>query len=327
VAAAPALEAPVRSGLSLATFGLVCMSLLYATAAPAAKVVLVVGGLGGEAQFDQRFAAWSDQIARASATATGDRARVHRLAGEAARREAIEQKFAGFAAELRTGDEFVLVLLGHGSYDGNEYRLNIPGRDITGSEFAVLLDRLPATAPQLVVNATSASGAVAERWARPHRIVITATRSSGERNATRFGRYWAEALGSEEADRDKDGAITALEAYEFANHRVIDAFKTDAAIVTEHARISGSDPARFIVARLGDDAQFAGDPQLMALRGEQLAIEQRLVALRGQKAQLSEDDYYARLEPVLVEMARLGTRIDARLAVLGAGKGGDRATP
>jgi hypothetical protein len=176
--------------------------------------------------------------------------------------------------------------------------------------------------PQLVVNATSTSGAIAERWAKPHRVVITATRSGGERNATRFGGFWAESLISEEADRDKDGSITAQEAYDYTTRKVADSFKSDAAILTERAKLTGKEPARFVVGRYGSAALFANDAQLLAMRGEQGQVELKLGELRARKAELPEDDYYNQLEPVLVELARIGERIDARLTALGMDMGG-----
>jgi hypothetical protein len=311
MAVAAALEAAVIRHL-------VGMALLCAaTPSLAALHVVVVAGLGGEAQFDERFAQWGEQVARGSATAAGSEDRVHYLAGAEARRDIIGARLREVAASLSPGDQFALVLLGHGSFDGSEYRFNIPGPDITSSEIATLLDRIPATVGQLVVNATSASGAVVERWQRPHRIVVTATRSGGERVATRFGGFWAEALGSDEADLNKDGSISTQEAFEFANRRVEDAYKADAAIATEHARLVGANAANFVVARRGEEALFAGDRALAALQGEQDGVERRIDALRAQKAQLDEADYYARLEPMLVDMARIGARIDVRLVQLG----------
>lgn len=324
MAAAAALEEIVRRARLWSC--LLCLPLaLYGVSAAAATRVIVVSGLGGDPQFEKRFEEWSARTAEYAATAAGSRGSVTRLAGDAARAAAIEAALRDAASQLDAGDTFVLVLFGHGSFDGNDYRFNIPGPDVTGTQLAAWLDRIPSTVPQLVVNATSASGAIAERWARPQRIVITATRSAGERNATRFGAFWAEALGSEEADRDKDGNITAQEAYDFANRRVEDAFKADAAIATEHSRLSGNEPGRFVVARLGDAAKFGSDRELIALREQQLAVEERLDAVRAQKAQLPEDQYYTQLEPVLVDMARLGARIDARLAALGSGTGGANA--
>ncbi len=293
----------------------------FASAAQAATRVLIVGGLGGEPQFEERFKDWSARIARASATATGDAAQVEQLIGNAARREAITAKLRAAAGDLQDGDQFILVLVGHASYDGNEYRFNIPGPDLTGAEMLALLNRLPITAPQLVVNATSTSGAIAENWTKPHRVVVTATRSGGERNATRFAGFWAEALASAEADRDKDNAITAQEAFEFANRKVADSFKSDAAIATEHARISGSQPERIVVARLGSAAEYSNDQALTQLRVQSTQIESRLVALKAQKATLSEDEYLNQIEPVLLELARVGVQTDERLNALGASTG------
>jgi hypothetical protein len=304
--------------------GLLCIALAACgpVIAQGATQALVVSGLGGEPAFDERFTDWSQRVAVASATATGDPALVHRLSGNEARREAIEQRLKQAAGELKAGDQFVMVLLGHGSFDGTEYRLNIPGPDITGSQLLALLDRIPPAVTQLVVVATSTSGAVAERWSKPHRIVITATRSGGERNATRFGGFWADALASDEADRDKDGSLTAQEAYDFAVRKVGDAYKADAAVATEHAKLVGTEPSRFVVARLGPAALFASDAQLIAMRQQQEGIERRLAEVRALKGQLSQDQYYDRLEPVMVELARLGQQVDARLAVLGATNAG-----
>ena len=295
--------------------------------AQAATQVLVVAGLGGEPQYEERFVQWSEQVAKASLTATGSEQNVVRLSGESAKRDAILQRLATMTRGLGDGDEFVLVLIGHGTFDGNEYRLNIPGPDITGTELMAQLDRIPNTVPQLIVNTTSTSGAVGDKWTRPHRVVVTATRSGGERNATRFAGYWAEALTSEAADVDKDGSVTAKEAYDFANRRVEDAFKSDAAIVTEHARLTGKDPGRFVVARLGAAALFANDAELIALRRQQGGFERQLAQIKPLKTQLPPDEYYNRIEPVLIEMAKLGEKMDARLTALGAPAGGGSATP
>ena len=96
------------------------------------------------------------------------------------------------------------MLVGHGSYDGEAYKLNLPGPDIDGDEFAKLLAAVPARS-QLVVNTTSASGAVLEKWAAEGRTLITATRSGFERNATRFAQHFAAALAAGSADINKNG--------------------------------------------------------------------------------------------------------------------------
>ena len=252
---------------------------------------------------------------------------MQRLTGDAARAPAIDKAFRELAAQLRAGDQAIVMIVGHGSHDGSDYRLNLPGPDLTAKQIGALLDALPAIVPQLVVNATSASGGVVEAWQRPHRAVVAATRSAGERNATRFAGFWADALATDGADRDKDGAVTAAEAFDYANRQVADSFKSDASIATEHARSGGADLARFVVARLGSAAMFSNDPQLVALRAEETGLASRLAELKGRKASLPPDRYYETIEPVLVDMARLGRRIDARLAALGLPAGANDAKP
>lgn len=316
--AAASLEAPVKLRLLGMLVG-IC------TALPAGAVtqVLVVQGMGGEPQYEERFHEWSQAVARTSLSVAGDEARVRLLAGNEARRDRITAALRAAAGALEEGDHFVMVLLGHGSYDGTEYRFMIPGDDITGSDLVGLLNGFKKGVTQLIVPATSTSGALVDKLAGPQRVVIAATKTGGERQATRFGGFWAEALGSSDADKDKDGNLTAQEAFDFANRKVAESFKSDAAIVTEHARIAGSDPSRFVVARLGAAALFANDKELAALRAEQDGIELRIDAVRAQKSELASDDYYNRLEPVLLDMARLGQRIDARLAQLGVKEGAD----
>ena len=132
--------------------------------------------------------------------------------------------------------------------------------DITGSELAQLFDKFAAE-QQLIVNATSASGATIDLWKRPERIVITATKSGGERTATRFAQFWAQAVTGDGADVNKDEVVTAEEAYDFANRQVAESFKSDVALATEHARMAADENATFLVARISGSAVCAQIPK------------------------------------------------------------------
>jgi hypothetical protein len=277
--------------------------------------VFVVSGLGGEPEYEQRFEEQAEAIAQAASRAGAAQDSVVLLTGERARRESVMRELKAFVGKAQKDDQAVVVFIGHGSFDGDDYRLNVPGPDVTGREIASLLDKLPS-GQQLVVNATSSSGAVAEVWKRPNRIVITATKSGGERNATRFAQYWVEALTSPEADRDKNETVTAEEAYDFAARKVADTFKSDAALATEHSRIEGGAPARFVVARLGNAPVLPSDAALAAMLKEQTGIEQQIDALKGRKASLPVERYYDELEKVLISLAQLDRRIDERKATL-----------
>lgn len=290
-------------------------SLLIAAPALAATHALIVAGLGGEQQYEQRFRNQAKALAEATEKLAGDKSRVTVLLGERAQRDNVRKELRALAARTKRDDQVLIVLIGHGSYDGEEYRFNLPGPDITGSELAALFDQLPAR-DQLIVNSTSASGAAIDRWKRDNRIVISATKSGGERTATRFAQYWLEAVTTKAADTNRDDVVTAAEAFEFANRRVADSFKADAALATEHARIEGRGAERIAVARFGNAVLATSDSILSALYTERAGIERDLEALKQRKFSLETDAYYDELESVLARLATLQQKIDARQATL-----------
>mgnify|MGYP001031231575 CR=1 FL=1 len=299
---------------------LAMLAALATSPAHAQLHAFIVSGLGGEPHYEQRFVEQAKKIAQAATALAGDPSRVVVLTGERARRDTLERELRAFADRVRPQDQVIVVMIGHGTFDGTDYRFNLPGPDMTGRELAALLDSLPAQ-QQLIVNTTSSSGAVIEQWKRPGRTLITATRSGGERNATRFAEFWVQALSSPEADRDKDDVVTAAEAFEFASRKVADAFKADAALATEHARMEGDRTGRFLVARLGRaDAVGTADAELASLLQEQESIERQLEALRSRKQTLETEAYYDELEKVLVALARVDRRIDDRRAALGGAR-------
>jgi hypothetical protein len=273
-----------------------------------------VAGLGGEPEYEQRFREQAAAIADAARKAAGEQGHVVVLTGEQARRDSLRREFQEFAGKIKAADSVTVVLIGHGTYDGEEYRFNVPGVDITGSELEQLFDRLPAK-QQLIVNATSSSGATIELWQRPERVVITATKSGGERTATRFAQYWLQAISSDAADLNKDEVVTAAEAFDYTNRQVAASYKSDVSLATEHARIAGEETAAFTVARIGSSAGSSADPEVTALLAQRGQIEQDLDGVKGRKTSLSEDQYYDELEGVLVRLAQLQRQIDAKRAV------------
>jgi hypothetical protein len=290
----------------------------FAVPASAATYTFVVAGLGGEPSYEQRFRESAAAVASAAERAAGSTQNVISLSGDEARAEAVKRELKKLASRMNANDSAVVVLIGHGTYDGENYRFNLPGPDLTDSELARLFDELPAR-DQLIINASSASGAVVERWRKPRRVVITATKNGGERTATRFAQYWAEAVASEAADTNKDQVVTAAEAYAFATDRIEAAFKAETSMATEHARIEGDDAGRFTLARLGAGEAMPDNPEVAALLSQRGTIEQDLNRVKEQKASLPDTQYYDQLEEVLVRLALLQREIDA--------KAGGGATP
>ncbi|MEO7774337.1 MAG: hypothetical protein ABIT36_04185 [Steroidobacteraceae bacterium] len=293
--------------------------------APARVHGLVIAGLGGEPGYDRAFreqgANYAAALRKLAGASPGQQSNVHLLSGADANRERVRRELAALATNARPQDEVIIALLGHGSFDGEEYRFNLSGPDITGTELTTAFNALQARA-QLIVNTSSASGAVADRWKKPGRVVITATRSGTERNATRFGNFWVQALGDDSADADKNGMLSAQEAFAFASRKVADSYKTDVALATEHPRLVGDNAERVVAARLAAIVAFAPDDRLNALLNQREALDRELDTVRERKATLEADNYYEELEKVLVRIALLRRQIDARQLELKGGSSG-----
>ncbi|MGH8207722.1 MAG: hypothetical protein ACRETK_13180, partial [Steroidobacteraceae bacterium] len=219
---------------------------LAASRASAALRVVVLEGLGGDAQYTLQF----DTEARALAAAARRVAApedVRLLGGPNATRRVVLAYFHQLAGAMSRDDRLIVYLIGHGSYDGRQYKFNIPGPDLSDADLAMMLDALPAQR-QLVVATGSASGALLVPLRKAERIVITATRNGDERNVTHFGAAFLAALTAPAADLDKDGSISAKEAFDYATRQVQDYFKHQVLLASEHAVLQGAGSELFTVA-------------------------------------------------------------------------------
>jgi hypothetical protein len=312
------------------------LALLLATSPLAAQThVLVVCGLGGEPRYQEAFLATGLAVASAAETRLGvarehvlllteDPTRNPRIAGRSTKAE-IDTALASLAREAAPGSLVLIVLIGHGSATGNAARINLPGPDLSAAEFGSLL--VPFEAQQVVVvNAASASGDWVKSLAGPRRVILTATRSGVERDETLFGGEFAAALGSEEADRDKDGRLSVLEAFDFARRAVARAYERDQRLRTEHALLEADGDGVGVmepVATAGDGAAAAAvfldagasravAPALAGLAAERDSIEREVVRLRGRKAQMTASEYDRALEALLLELARVARELKQR---------------
>src|SRR6202521_2521756 len=300
-----------------------CVLWGLALSAHAATFYVTLSGLGGEPDYEQRFKMWAEDIDSSLKKAGGD-ATIVTLA--APTRDQIRSKFADLAKQAKPDDSVVLMLIGHGSFDGVEYKFNIPGPDISGAELASLMDKIPATR-QLVVNMTSSSGGSMAFLQKKSRIVITATKTGTEKNATIFARYWAEALREPAADTDRNETVSALEAFHYAQRKTTDFFETQKRLATEHAvledigkgegeRIPSAENGEgklagvFPVVRLGANAAAARDPNKRPLLEKKEQLEQAIDKLKYEKAALPEQEYKKQLTALLLELAKTQEALD-----------------
>ena len=220
-----------------------------------------------------------------------------------------------------------IVLIGHGTFDGREAKFNLRGPDLSDIELSDWL--LPFKRTVVIVNCASASGTFINRLSGANRLVVTATKSGYEMNFARFGEYISQAIGDDRTDIDKDGQVSLLEAFLTGSSRVDEYYRTHSQLASEHALLDDNGdrlgtPASWFhgiraTKRAKDGATLDGTRahQLHLIPSERerripVEIRQRrdqlelsLAALRDRKDKLGEEAYYARLEKLMVELARL----------------------
>jgi hypothetical protein len=298
---------------------------LVAGFARADTYFVIASGLGGEPEYEQRFSGWAkdlDKIVKSEPNA-----KVETLIGKDTTKANLEAKLKAIATEAKPGDSMVLMLIGHGSFDESNYKFNIPGPDISATDLAALLDKIPAQ--QLIVDMTSASGGALAllQNQKAKRVIITATKSGTEKNATVFARYWVEALRDPAADTDKNEVITALEAFRYAEQKTAKFFETQNRLATEHALIEdtgkgdgvkapapengqGLIAGRFALLHMGSVAAIARDPEKQKLLKHKEELEQSIDELKYKKASMALPDYRKQLQMYLVDLAKTQEELD-----------------
>ena len=303
----------------------IALLLLCALSAYPANYYITVAGLGGLPEYEAQFTKWAADLEK-QLQANGADTHVVTLSGNAATRQQVEQALTRAASEVAPGDAFALFLIGHGTFDGTDYKINLPGPDMTSAELAALLNKIPAQR-QLVVNMTSASGASIATLAKKDRIVIAATKSGTEKNAPVFARYWIDALRDPAADADKNGTVSALEAFRYTERKTAGYFEAEKLLATEHSLLTDTakgnavrDPkpdngqgvlaAAFPVLRPHTQIAANVTPEKQKLLTRKQDIEAKIDRLKYQKAALSEGEYKQQLTELLLELARTQAEID-----------------
>jgi hypothetical protein len=286
---------------------------------------VTVAGLGGEPDYEQRFTANANDLDKVFKGVTG--AHVVTLTGQASTKAKLSEAIAEAARDAKPEDDFVLTLIGHGSFDGVEYKFNLVGPDVSAAELAAMCDKVP-TRRQLIVDTTSASGGAVAALGRPGRAVIVATKTGTEKNATVFARYWVEALQDPTADTDKSESISAMEAFAYADRKTAEFYSTQKRLATEHAEFEdtgkgdavrsmavasgrqGALMASLMVVRIGAAQAAMNDPAKRDLMAKKEELEQKVDALKYQKAAMEPGEYKKELTAALVDLAKVQAELD-----------------
>lgn len=294
--------------------------------ASARQAVIVVVGAAGEEEYGEQFRQWAGRWEEAARQ--GGATSLVIGTGEStgpADREILKARLAETAAGRPSA--VWLVLIGHGTFDGKTARFNLRGPDVSSRELNEWLQ--PLACPLAIVNCASSSGPFLNDLSALHRVVVVAARSGHEHNFSRFGDYLSSAIADPAADLDKDEQISLLEAYLLASSRVAEFYTGEGRLATEHAllddngdragtpadwfrgtravksakgnaEVDGALAARWHLVRAASEDRLSA-----AARDRRDQLERELAGLRQSKETLPEPDYLNRLEPLLLEIARL----------------------
>ncbi|MBX9856452.1 MAG: hypothetical protein K2Y26_13085, partial [Gemmatimonadaceae bacterium] len=208
--------------------------------------VLFVSGLSGAPQFKTQFTQAANTLREVARTRWGvsdssllvlteDSSSTTRRST----RENVADAFLRLSRRVQPGDVLLVLLAGHGSGEGPGSKVNLPGPDATASEYAAWLQ--PFAAQQVVfINTATGSGDFVPVLTAPGRVVITATKSAFEKNESEFLRHFMRGLEGGDADADKDGRLSVLEAFRFARREVQQSYERGKRLLTEHALVSDS---------------------------------------------------------------------------------------
>ncbi len=292
--------------------------------------VVIVIGAAGAPEYGEQFAKWSKRwetaarrgdaklivIGRDKDPAKTDRDRLHEV----------------LRAEPHTGsNELWLVLIGHGTYDGRAARFNLRGPDVAATQLEEWLTAQER--PTAVINCASSSAPFVNRLSGEGRIIITATKSGAEQNYARFGDYLSTAIIDPAADLDKDGQTSLFEAFLSASRQTGAFYKQEGRLDTEHALIDDNADGLGTRAEWYRGLRTTRKPEGSTadghrahqwhlvpseyersipseLRKKRDELELAVIRLRESKAAHTEEDYGAKLEAVLLDLARLYERID-----------------
>jgi hypothetical protein len=286
------------------------------------STAVIIQGIGGSEEHEKKFEKWAAETRDILVQEMGfSKERVLLLTGEATRKASVEKTFEQLKQQIRSDDNLVLFLIGHGSFD-TDYKLNIMGSpDLSGREYVKMIDALNP-GRTVIVSSTASSGGMFETMSGRNRVIVAAARS-GEKQDTVFYEHFLNGLKGAAADEDKDKKVSVWEAFKYAVSGVERFYKEKTQIMTEHAAINGAGVPQVeskvaeqdapVLARVtilnADRAIVVADARLQALLNEKRVIEMNVEKLRLDKPLLKEAEYERRLEELILELARKNQQI------------------
>jgi hypothetical protein len=295
------------------------------------RYALIVAGANGGKEYAQQYAKWTDELSKlltaqmkldaANLTTLADVPRPDAAATAANIRKAMAKARGAVGRE----DLLLIVLIGHGTFDGADAKFNLVGPDLESAEWSALLGGIAGRV--VVVNTSAASFPFIERLAGPRRVVITATDSAAQRFDTVFPEYFIKAFQQDLADIDKNGRISIWEAFTAAASGVRRHYQQRGQLATERPLLDdngdgvgkdAADPGEdgALASRIYLDEALPGaaptDPTLVKLLQRKTALESNVEELRIRRTFMPAPEYAQEFEKLMIELAQVSQEVKKR---------------
>ena len=310
----------------------VALVVLYAgPVAAEQRYAIILSGASGGAKYAEQMAEWRNGLRTALVDRYGfsaDNVRVFvdetDKTGEQGSAQNVRNSIAAIRKQLTQQDFLLIVLFGHGTYDGEYANLNIVGPDLTAAEWKTMLNALPGRV--VVVNTTASSFPFLEELSGPNRIVITATDSAAQKYATVFPDYFVKSMQAASSDLDKNGRTSIFEVFAATSLAVKQHFEQRGQLTTERAVFDDNGdgvgreseapgPDGALARTLYLDAELpaaANNPELAALIRRRQALEAEAEALKAKKDSMPQPQWEAEYEKLMLELARVSREIKTK---------------
>jgi hypothetical protein len=305
---------------------LLALTLVLAAAGAASaegnRYAVIIQGASGEPQYAKQHRAWTMSLA----LVLRDRLKIEpgrisvlteqpegqELRGTA---ESVRTVLGRLAKETKADDLVFVMLIGHGTGDATAAKFNLVGPDLTTDDWNALLK--PIQARIAFVDSTSSSFPFVAALSGPNRVVITATNSYAQRFHTMFPDAFIQALAAPDADADKNGRISILEAFTHASRLVNLHYEQSGRMSTEKAVIEDTgDGKGRDAATAGPDGEIAGltyldvltvptatDPAVRDLLVRQQTLTEQIDELRRRRSSMSAGDFDREFERLIIDLA------------------------
>jgi len=232
------------------------------------------------------------------------------------------KKFFAEMKKTSAKDDFVfIVLIGHGTYDGNVAKFNLIGPDMTAKDWTDLIAGIQGRVA--LVNTTEASFPFLESLTAKGRVVITATDSPAQKYATVFPEYFVKAMKEASTDLDKNGRTSIFEVFTAASAAVKQHYEQRGQLTTERALLddNGDGKGREATAE-GPDGGIAriayldsevvntsANPELAELIRRRRGLEQQAEEHKELRGVMPEAEWQKTFEKLMLELAQVSAEI------------------